>query len=294
MTERLFIALQYLLPKRLLGRVVYRLSRTQIPLLKNLLIRGFVRAFRVDISEMDEPDPCNYPSFNAFFTRELKTGARPFDPDPNVIGCPADGAVQNLGRIRAGQLLQAKGIEYRLDRLLDIEPGEAERFDGGAFLTIYLAPHNYHRVHAPSDGRVECMNFVPGELFSVNETTARHVRSLFARNERVACECIGGRADYWIVFVGAMNVASVSTAWAGEIAPGPTPQRTRYAEPDARELAKGDYCGHFNMGSTIILVYPPDTVEWEPGLSPGDLLTVGQTIGRTKDHPRPGRRELAT
>jgi len=281
MTEQLFIALQYLLPKRLLGRAVYRLSRSRIGWLKNLLIRGFVKAFPVDVSEMDEPVPGNYPSFNAFFTRELKDGARPFDPDPKAIGCPADGAVQNLGRIRAGQLLQAKGIEYRLNRLLSIEPDEAARFDGGAYLTIYLAPHNYHRVHAPSDGRIDRMNFVPGELFSVNETTARHVPGLFARNERVACEAAGGPADYWIVFVGAMNVASVSTAWAGEIAPGPTPQRTDYPQADACELAKGDYCGHFNMGSTIILVYPPDTVEWDERLAPGDLLTVGQTIGRT-------------
>lgn len=279
MTDRLFIALQYVLPKRLVGRVVYRLSRSRITWLKNLLIRVFVHTFPVDLGEMDEPDACDYPSFNAFFSRGLKPGARPVDPDPATISCPADGAVQNLGRIRAGQLLQVKGIEYRLDRLIDVDAEDAARLDGGAFLTIYLAPHNYHRVHAPSAGRVARMNFVPGELFSVNEITARHVPGLFARNERVACECVGGPADYWIVFVGAMNVASVSTAWAGEIAPGPSPRRLAYPATDGHELAKGDYCGHFNMGSTIILVYPPDAVAWDQGLAPGDLLAVGRSIG---------------
>ena len=280
MIEKLFIALQYILPKRLLGRVVYRLSRSRIVWLKNLLISGFVRAFPVNLGEMDEPDARNYPSFNAFFSRGLRPGARLVDPDPAMISCPADGAVQNLGRIREGQLLQAKGIEYRLNELLDVDTDEAARFDGGAFMTIYLAPHNYHRVHAPSAGRVARMNFIPGELFSVNEITARRVPGLFARNERVACECIVGPADFWIVFVGALNVASVSTAWAGEIAPGPSPRQFAYPAADGYDLAKGDYCGHFNMGSTIILVYPPDTVAWAEGLAPGDLLTVGQSIGR--------------
>ena len=280
MTEHLFIALQYILPKRLLGRAVYRLSRSRITWLKNLLIRAFAWAFPVDLTEMDEPDACRYPSFNAFFTRALRAGARPVDPNPTTVTCPADGAVQNLGRISDGQLIQAKGIHYRLDELLDVDADEAARFDGGAFLTVYLAPHNYHRVHAPSAGRVTRMNFVPGDLFSVNEITARRLPGLFARNERVACECIDGTADYWIVFVGAMNVASVSTAWAGEIAPGPSPRRFTYPENQGYRLAKGDYCGHFNMGSTIILVYPPDTVTWDAGLAAGDLLTVGRLVGR--------------
>lgn len=279
MTERLFIALQYILPKRLLGRVVYRLSRSRITWLKNLLIRGFAWAFPVDLTEMDEADACRYPSFNAFFTRALRPGARPVDPNPSTVTCPADGAVQNLGRISDGHLIQAKGIHYRLDELLDIDADEAARFDGGAFLTVYLAPHNYHRVHAPSAGRVARMNFVPGDLFSVNEITARRVPRLFARNERVACECIDGPVDYWIVFVGAMNVASISTAWAGEIAPGPSPRRFAYRENASYRLAKGDYCGHFNMGSTIILAYPPDTVTWDAGLVAGELLTVGRTVG---------------
>ena len=280
MIERLFVALQYVLPKRLLGRITYGLTRSRVGWLKNALIRGFVRAFPVDVTEMDTADPCDYSSFNTFFTRELAPGARPIDTDPAGICCPADGAVQQVGRITAGQLLQAKGIDYRLDQLLDIEAAEAARFDGGAFLTIYLGPHNYHRVHAPTAGRVRQMNFIPGELFSVNKSTARYVPGLFARNERVACLCAGGPVDYWLVLVGALNVASISTAWTGEITPQKTRHQISYTEDDGYALAKGAYCGHFNMGSTVILIYPPNTVTWDTRLAPGDLLTVGREVGR--------------
>lgn len=280
MTERLFVALQYVLPKRLLGRIVYRLTRSRTGWLKNALIRGFVWAFPVDVGEMAVADPCDYASFNAFFTRELAPGARPVDPDPAGVCCPADGTVQQVGRIVDGQLLQAKGIDYRLDQLLDIDPIEARRFDGGAFLTVYLAPHNYHRVHAPTAGRVRRTNFVPGELFSVNEITARRIDSLFARNERIACECVDGPVDYWLVFVGALNVASISTAWTGEIVPQRTRRRAVYAPDQGHVLAKGDYCGHFNMGSTVILVYPPGSVTWDDNLAHGDTLLAGREVGR--------------
>lgn len=280
MPERLFVALQYVLPKRLLGRVVYHSTRSRVRWFKNALIRGFVRTFPVDVTEMDVPRATDYPSFNAFFTRELTPGARPLDPDPRGICCPADGTVQQIGRIEAGRLLQAKGIDYRLDQLLGIDAAEAARFDGGTFLTIYLAPHNYHRVHAPTAGRVRRMNFIPGQLFSVNESTARHIPCLFARNERVACWCTSGPVDYWLVFVGAMNVASISTAWGGEIAPGPECRRTDYTDAEAWQLETGDYCGHFNMGSTVIVVYPPGSAAWNADLAPGDEVTARREIGR--------------
>lgn len=279
MFDRLFIALQYLLPKRLLGRIVYRLARSRVIWLKNAMIRGFVRVFPVDVDEMVVSDPCEYESFNAFFTRDLAPGARPIDPDPARICCPADGTVQQVGRILDGQLIQAKGIDYRLDELLDIDSADAGRFDGGAFLTVYLAPHNYHRVHAPTAGRVSRLHYVPGELFSVNATTARYIDGLFALNERVACQCVDGPVDYWLVFVGALNVASVSTAWTGEIEPQRTSRRIVYREKDGPALTKGDYFGHFNMGSTVILVYPPGRVTWDDRLNPGDSLRVGQEVG---------------
>ncbi len=280
MLDRLFVALQFVLPKRLLSRVVNALTRSRIRWWKNALIRGFVQWFPVDVTEMDAGDPCDYPSFNAFFTRGLAAGARPVDPDPAGICCPADGTLQQLGLIEGGRLFQAKGIDYGLRELLDVDADESARFDGGAFLTVYLAPHNYHRVHAPAAGRVRRMHFVPGDLFSVNETTARLIRGLFARNERIACQCTGGPLDYWLVFVGALNVASISTAWAGEIEPRRTRLHTTYADADTFALEKGDYCGHFNMGSTVILVCPPDTVTWDRGLKPGDTLRAGREIGR--------------
>lgn len=280
MTDRLFTALQYVLPKRALGRAVYRLTRTRVEWLKNLLIRVFIRLFPVDLNEMAVNDPCDFASFNEFFTRELKLGSRPIDPDPRTVCCPADGIIQQLGQIEAGQLLQAKGIDYSLRQLLDTDAADAARFDGGQFLTIYLAPHNYHRVHAPSAGRVGRMNFIPGELFSVNKATARHIPGLFARNERVAYHCVGDDLEYWLVFVGAMNVASISTAWSGEIAAERSPRQTVYAQHDAYALERGDYCGHFNMGSTVIVVYPPATVSWDATLCAGDPVRANQVVGR--------------
>jgi len=280
MFDRLFVALQFVLPTRLLGRVVYRATRSRVRWFKNTLIRAFVAAFPVDVTEMDTADTCDYESFNAFFTRNLAPNARPVDPNPAGICCPADGTVQQLGPIADGRLLQVKGLDYRLDQLLGVSPADAARFDGGVFLTIYLAPHNYHRVHAPSAGRVRRMNFIPGALFSVNETTARHIPGLFARNERVACYFSDGPADYWLVFVGAMNVASISTAWAGEITAQRTGRQISYDDAEAFPLAKGDYAGHFNMGSTVIVVYPPESVIWDHGLAPGDPLTAGREIGR--------------
>ena len=280
MIDRIFIALQYLLPKRALGRLVYGLARSRIRWIKNSLISGFVRVFPVDLTEMAVSDPCSYASFNEFFARELKPGARPVDPDTQTICGPADGSVQQIGQIASGQLLQAKGMNYALDRLLDTDPAEAERFNGGQFLTIYLAPHNYHRVHAPSAGHVRRMHFIPGELFSVNATTARHIPGLFARNERVAFHCEDRGLEYWLVFVGAMNVASVSTAWSGEITAERSPRQTLYSAEEAYALGRGDYCGHFNMGSTVIVIYPPDTVTWDRNLKPGDTVRANQVVGR--------------
>lgn len=279
MIERLFVALQYLLPKRLLGQWAYRLARSRVVWLKNALIRGFVRLFPVDMEDMEAASPCDYSSFNAFFTRGLAPGARPLDPDPAGICCPADGRVQQLGQIADGQLLQAKGIGYRLDRLLCIDAADARRFDGGAFLTVYLAPNNYHRVHAPSAGRVSRMHVIPGALFSVNRATTHHIRGLFARNARVACECVGGPADYWLVLVGALNVASISTAWTGEIARIRRQELLRYPETGARSFVRGDYFAHFNMGSTVILIYPRGETRWDQAIRPGDPVRVGRTIG---------------
>ncbi len=272
----LFIRFQQLLPGKTLGRLSYKLSRSQNRWLKNFLIWIFIRLYPVDVTEMDEPTPFAYSSFNEFFTRSLKAGARPVTANPSAICCPADGLVQQIGHITDGRLLQAKGISYRLVDLLGIDM--TEEFDGGAFLTIYLAPHNYHRVHAPLSGELRRVHYIPGKRYAVNKTTARALPGLFAKNERLACLCAGQPCPYWLVLVGAMNVCSISTAWSGEIEAGDSPQQRTFAD-DQATINKGDYFGHFNMGSTVIIVFPRDTVSWDPRLRPGTSLRVGQKIG---------------
>jgi phosphatidylserine decarboxylase len=279
--DKLFAGFQRVLPTRWLGKLVYRLSRSQRPRLKNALIRLFVRMYRVDTTEMDRDDPCDYRSFNDFFSRALRPGARAIDPDPRSVCSPADGAVQQIGQVKDGQLLQVKGIEYGLADLLGVPAADLRGFDSGAFLTIYLAPHNYHRVHMPGDASIGGTIYIPGKRLAVNQATARAVPGLFTGNERLACDCLEGDRPYWLVFVGAMNVASISTAWAGEVLPraervrGP---RSIAVDPPA-DLKKGDYCGHFNMGSTVIIIFPNDAVHWDTTFHPGSPLHVGQKIG---------------
>lgn len=278
-TDKLFIALQYVLPARLIGTLVHRLARSRRRWLKNTLIRAFTFGFDIDQNEMDADRAVDYPSFNAFFTRALRSGVRPIDADPRTICSPADGTVQQTGHISAGRMLQAKDMSFSIARLLDTEPTELTAFDGGAFMTIYLAPHNYHRVHAPLDGSLRRMHFVPGSRFSVNRVTTDSIPDLFARNERIACQFDGVQGPYWLVFVGAMNVASISTAWSGEfIGTGNRVQELCTVEA-APAFSKGDYIGHFNLGSTIIVIFPRDTATLDSTLQVRSGVTVGSRIG---------------
>jgi phosphatidylserine decarboxylase len=280
-TDNLFVAFQRIIPTRLLGRLVYRLSRSRKTLLKNALIHLFLKMYPVDTTEMDEDSPGDYSSFNAFFSRALRPGARPVDPGHDTVCSPADGTVQQIGYLKNGQLLQVKGVEYSLVDLLGIPESGLPAFDAGAFLTIYLAPHNYHRVHMPRDASITRMNYVPGRRLAVNQATARAVPGLFSGNERLACDCLEGSRPYWLVFVGAMNVASISTAWAGEVLPcADRGRRARSIAVDPRaDLKKGDYCGHFNMGSTVIVIFPNDAVHWDTTFHAGSPLRVGQKVG---------------
>ncbi len=271
--------MQHILPARLIGSLTHRLARSRCTWLKNSLIRSFTRLFDIDETEMDAARAIDYPSFNDFFTRELKPGARPIDTDPRSICSPADGTVQQVGRITDSRMLQAKGMTFTAAELLGAEPADIEPFDGGAFLTIYLAPHNYHRVHAPLDGTLRRMHFMLGTRFSVNRVTADSIPGLFARNERVACLFDGRHGPYWLVFVGAMNVASISTEWAGEILRSDEPLHKAYNARTAPSFNKGDYIGHFNLGSTVIILFPKDAVAWDQPLQPHSTLTVGRRIG---------------
>ena len=274
---------QYLWPQRLLTRLTYRLTRARLPWFKNALIRGFARRFRVDLGEALEPDARAYPDFNAFFTRSLKPGARPLAPGDRVVCCPVDGAVSQIGVADDNRLLQAKGRTFSLAALLGGDPERARPFRGGAFATLYLSPRDYHRIHMPLAGRLREMVHVPGKLFSVSPLTTRVVPELFARNERVAALFDTPAGPMAVVLVGAINVASIETVWAGAITPplGKTVRRWSYPPngEGAVRLDKGAELGRFNMGSTVILLFGRDAVRWEPAIRAGATVRMGQSLG---------------
>jgi phosphatidylserine decarboxylase len=275
--SRLFVWLQYVLPQHGLSRLVLAATRVRSPWFKNLLLRGFLKLYRIDMSEAVQSDPYRYGTFNEFFTRALKDGARPIAAGPDAIASPADGVVSEAGIIEDGRLLQAKGRGYSLTELLAAQPW-AGRFEGGSFATIYLAPFNYHRVHMPLRGELEDTVYVPGRLFSVNAATARHVPGLFARNERVLTlfDTAFGRCA--VVLVGALNVGSMATVWAGDITPAPRRVVTRIQVPSLT-LEKGAELGRFNMGSTVILLFERNRARWRADVRADCTVKLGQALG---------------
>ena len=282
MLSRLFVAFQYLLPRYLLTALVYRLARIRQPAIKNAMIRGFVKLFDVDVDEADEPSVDNYPTLNAFFTRALEAGRRPVDADPNRIVSPADGTISVTGRLNGRTIVQAKGIDYTLNDLLAIDLKEAGAFEGGRFATIYLAPYNYHRVHMPCDGRLRAAHYVPGDLFSVNTATATHVRGLFRRNERLNLHFDTDFGPMAVIFVGALNVGSITTPWTGEIRPRKT-GIVDVLDVEPGQVSKGDLLGWFNMGSTVIVLLPSGSAEWLDTAAAGNTVPVGQPLAERPD-----------
>jgi phosphatidylserine decarboxylase len=284
-----FILLQRLLPQHTLSRLIHALARARARGLKNALISGFVRGFRPDMSDARQPDPLAYESFNAFFTRELAAGARPSPAERQAVASPVDGTISQIGYLNDQAILQAKGRTYSLGALLGGNAAEITEFAGGAFATLYLAPYNYHRIHMPWPGRLRMTRHVPGKLFSVNAVTAAGVAGLFARNERVVCIWEDGQQPFSMVLVGALFVGSISTVWHGEITP-PTRHQARELAPvpgaDAR-LERGALMGWFNMGSTVILLFPQGRVQWLAGLEAGTTVRVGQPLGRIQDPELP-------
>jgi phosphatidylserine decarboxylase len=275
-----FVALQYLLPRHWLTGLVYSAARIRNKRVKNFLITRFVKLYDVDTEEIKLGLPEDFATFNEFFIRELKEGARDIDGDTRSIVSPVDGTVSLAGKLREDSILQAKGLDYSLDDLLATDLEEAASYVNGRFATIYLAPYNYHRVHAPFDGELVAARYVPGDLFSVNDATVSRVSGLFRRNERLIMHFRTSRGPAALIFVGALNVGSISTPWSGEIRPrkagvvdalGLTSHDTR--------VRKGDLLGWFNMGSTVILLLPDGSCEWEDGLQPGETLRLGQVIG---------------
>jgi phosphatidylserine decarboxylase len=274
-----FIALQHVLPQHALSRLAGRLAASEVPWLRDALIRRFVAAFDVDLSEAARGIG-EFASFNDFFTRELKPGARPLADAEAFILSPADGAISQLGPVTDGRIIQAKGRDYSVAEVLGCSPGEAARFEGGRFMTIYLSPRDYHRVHMPAAGSLMATRYIPGDLYSVNLATAAGVDRLFARNERLACRFDGPDGHFASVMVGAMIVAGIDTVW-------PNTFRTHAAAPVQEDFAgaghafvAGDEMGRFHLGSTVVLLFEAGRVAWLEGLAEGDPLRMGQAIGR--------------
>jgi phosphatidylserine decarboxylase len=281
-TEKLLCGIQYLLPHRLLSRLMNAFMRIRFSPIKNLQIWLVGGLAGVNWEEALSDDAADYATFNAFFTRELKKGIRIQDPDPAAYTCPADGRISQCGRITNDRLIQAKGHHFSLRTLLGNDPNFTD-FSNGFFHTIYLSPKDYHRVHMPMDGKLIRMIHVPGRLFSVASYTVRHVPNLFARNERVICLFETTHGPMAVILVGAMLVSSMETVWAGTITP-PYGRRIATGDWSRRDivLKKGDELGRFNMGSTVIVLLPANAVSILSELGPDDEVKVGVKLGRLR------------
>lgn len=280
MKKKLFISLQRIAPQHWLSRLAGHASNSLYTRWKNYAIQRFVKKYNVDMTTAIETNPLAYPSFNAFFTRKLRADARPITTQIREIACPADGAISQLGTINAGRLIQAKGFDFSVLELLGGDKALAETFAQGQFATIYLAPKDYHRVHMPLSGTLQSMTYIPGKLFSVNQTTAEHIPRLFARNERVVCVFNTQTGPMVVIMVGAFFVASIHTAWAGPVAPqaGCTITTTLYEQSEIR-LEKGAEMGHFELGSTVIVLFPKGCMQWDENLQADSVVRMGAAMG---------------
>ena len=276
-----FIILQHLLPQHLLSRLVGRLAECRSPWLKNILISQFIRQYKVNMEEAAADSPQDYANFNDFFTRALRDGARPIDDKAETLCCPADGAISQFGAIDDHHILQAKGHRFTTTQLLAGDAALADRFRHGSFANLYLSPKDYHRLHMPCAGRLQRMIYVPGALFSVNPVTARGVPGLFARNERVVCVFDSEtHGPFVMVLVGATIVGSMATTWHGVV----NPQRTgAIAEWDYSDqpvvLEQGEEMGRFLLGSTVIMLFEKDVIEFNADWRPEGPVRLGEVMG---------------
>jgi phosphatidylserine decarboxylase len=277
--DKLKIALQYALPKHLISRLVGYLAAAKLGPISHGLINAFIKAYGINMAEAKYERASDYASFNEFFTRPLKDGVRPLVEDSSIMAHPVDGAISQAGTIRGDLLIQAKGHDYSLQALLGGDAATAAPFQDGEFACIYLAPKDYHRIHMPIAGTLREMIYVPGELFSVNPLTAQNVPGLFARNERVVAIFDTESGPMAMVLVGATIVASIETVWAGTVTPpaGRDVFRWQYPStgPTAVHLAKGAEMGRFKLGSTVILAFAKNEIEWLPGQFAGAVTRMG-------------------
>lgn len=271
------IVAQYLLPKQALTALAGRLASARLGGTTTWAIRRFIARYGVNMAEAQESDPARYASFNEFFTRPLKPGARPLAQADWV--CPVDGTISQFGRIEQDQIFQAKGHGYSTTALLGGDPALAAPYEGGHFATLYLSPRDYHRIHMPCAGRLTDMVYVPGDLFSVNPLTARHVPGLFARNERVVCLFDSAQGPFALVLVGATIVGSMATVWHGQVNPPRTASVRHWNYRDqAIDLAQGAEMGRFLLGSTVVLLRPPSAGRFHPDWAPARAIRQGEAM----------------
>jgi phosphatidylserine decarboxylase len=277
-SDRFRVLAQYFLPKQALTVLAGKLAHLRGGALTTGVIRWFVRRYGVDMSEAANPDIASYPSFNDFFTRPLREGLRPLAAADFI--CPVDGAISQFGRIEGDRILQAKGHRYSTTALLGGDRDLAARFEGGSFATLYLSPRDYHRIHMPCDGRLTQMIYVPGSLFSVNPATVRGVPDLFARNERVVCVFESAQGPFVMTLVGATIVGSMATVWHGTVNPPRSRDicKWRYDDRDIR-LAQGDEMGRFQLGSTVVLLFPAGAVDFSAKWAPARGVRLGEAMG---------------
>lgn len=279
MPKRISVLHQYLLPKQALTTLAGRIACAQDGRFTPQLMRWFVRRYGVNMEEALNPDLASYKSFNDFFTRALREGARPL-ADSDFI-CPVDGAISQFGAIEHDQIIQAKGHRYSTTALVGGDRTLAAQFEHGSFATLYLSPRDYHRIHMPCDGRLQRMIYVPGALFSVNPTTARGVPGLFARNERVVCVFESAHGPFVLVLVGATIVGSMATVWHGVVNP-PRSRKVWELRYDDREivLKKGEEMGRFLLGSTVVMLFPRGVIEFNPEWTAARAIRMGEVMGQ--------------
>ncbi len=283
MLTNILVFLQYLIPKYLITAILRLLSRISNRKIKDFFILKFISFYKINIEDVKKKVPEDFKTFNDFFIRELSDEARPIMDNKDIIISPVDGFVSSAGKIQQNKIFQAKKFDYSLDDLMATDLEQAETYINGQYVTIYLAPFNYHRVHAPLDGQLLAARYIPGDLFSVNQATVDRVNGIFRRNERLVMHFKTDYGPIVLVFVGALNVGSISTPWTGEIFP------RKKGIVEAVDLSnyksnikKGDLLGWFNMGSTVILLLPKNFCKLNENLLKGNSLKMGMEIGNFK------------
>ncbi len=275
--KQIFIQAQRVVPQQQLSRVVGKVAASENPVVKNIAIQAFKAKYGIDLSVAQQTNALKYKSFNEFFTRALKDGVREVDASTDAIVCPADGAISQIGTVKAGDIFQAKGQSFSVEKLIG-DPQLAAPFKDGQFATVYLSPRDYHRVHMPFAGTLTETLYIPGELFSVNQTTAENIPGLFARNERMVCLFDTELGRMAVVLVGAMIVAGIETVATGKVKP------TGRLELNHHDLVleKGAELGRFYLGSTAIVLFEQDKMQWDAQFKANSVVVMGEALGKTQ------------